>query len=75
MNLNIDNAIKEGRALASEDKHRYCLRSDDLCAIISASGASFSDTGFILAYNAYCVGLLRGFRKGKKQASKQASKH
>ena len=65
---NIEKAIAEGEKLAEANGCRYSLKCNEIAAIIKKSRTTLD-----LAYNAYCVGLVSGYRKGKREARKGAT--
>ena len=69
---NIEKAIKEGRKNTSADGYRYSLTCNETAKVIIASKAPITDMTINLVYNAYCVGVLSGYRKGKREAQKGA---
>lgn len=74
---NIKAMIEEGRRLAIADRYRYTLNIDEVAALLEECGinaAQMFDGVLALLDSAYCVGLVSGYRKGKREAARKYRK-
>ena len=76
-NRNIKAMIEEGVRLAIADSYRYSLNTDEVAALLEESNINapqMFDVVLTLLNNAYHVGLVSGYRKGKRETTRKYRK-